>query len=124
MSEAGRILVVDDEPANLMIMRAALESEGHTVFVAQDGREALDRLEEAAPDLVFLDWRMPGMNGAETLLRLRERTCAPIAVVTAFTSRRDMILAAGVDGFLEKPFEIDALRSLAVRLLKRNRETQ
>ncbi|HEX6382446.1 MAG TPA: response regulator, partial [Acidimicrobiia bacterium] len=73
MPETGRILVVDDTPANIKLLDAVLGSQGYTVIPAASGAEALALVDEEPPDLVLLDILMPGMDGYEVCRRLRDQ---------------------------------------------------
>src|SRR5437660_615853 len=106
-----RILVVEDTPHNLELMRYLLEAHGHDVVPAETGERALARARIAPPALVIMDLQLAGgMNGYQTLdhLRLDPRLAdVPVIAVTAFAmvGDRDQALAAGFDGYLTKPIE-------------------
>jgi CheY-like chemotaxis protein len=102
-----RLLVVDDDPDILQLLKAILEAYQFTVETATNGRDALDRVHAAVPDGIFLDLRMPIMDGYEALdILRREHPSVPIIVITASTTgdvvRR--VRARGADGCLVKPF--------------------
>ena len=105
----GRILVVDDQPANLRVVDALLSREGYTVTTAASGPDALARYAEAVPDMILLDMMMPGMDGFEVLANLREQQPPlriPVVFVTA-AHDRDLLLRAfdaGVVDYVTKPF--------------------
>ena len=103
-----KILVVDDERAVRESLRRALELEGYAVELAEDGRQALERLdEEAQPDAVILDVLMPGMDGLEVCRTLRSQgSRLPVLMLTARTQVEDRVdgLDAGADDYLTKPF--------------------
>ncbi|MDR0855776.1 MAG: response regulator [Clostridiales bacterium] len=109
------ILVVDDNPTNLIIAKGILEGRGSHVETVLSGREALNRLEERAYDIVFMDHRMPGMDGLETTQALRKLPvpwCATVPVI-ALTADADCSVeaytAAGMQGYLGKPIDPVAL---------------
>ncbi len=112
-----RVLVVEDNAVNRELLRAMLEQAGCEVAEAQTGAEALERLEREAFDVVFMDCQLPGMDGFETVERLRRRereTGRPRAYVvacTAYASReaRQQCLASGMDRVLVKPIEPEAV---------------
>lgn len=113
-----RILLVDDEPMVLRIMRVALEDRGFAVDVAHNGKQALAKLDTFRPDAVVTDIDMPQMNGRELCIALRERFPAeqlPVFVVTAKTAVELRAWSHLVDNlqFLEKPVSI---RKLCTRL--------
>ncbi|SDR28026.1 Adenylate and Guanylate cyclase catalytic domain-containing protein [Rhizobiales bacterium GAS191] len=110
MHEPPRILVVDDNEANLDIARTRLESQGYEVVAAVDGEEALARVRDSAPDLVLLDIMMPKLDGIEVTRRLKNDASLPfipIILVTAKADAKDVVagLDAGGDDYLIKPFD-------------------
>lgn len=107
-NSSGRILVADDQAANLRVVSGLLSRQGHEVIVASSGEEALALYRQTAPDLVLLDMIMPGMDGFEVLKALQALPppIAPVVSVTA-AQDRDMLLrafAAGVVDYVTKPF--------------------
>ena len=109
-----RILVVEDNPLNLKLVRDVLRFAGYTVIEAQSGEEGLRVAREDPPDLVLLDLQLPGIDGTETLHRLRQGCLAshvPVVAVTAFAMAEDRQRAslAGFDGYVEKPISVRAL---------------
>jgi two-component system, NtrC family, nitrogen regulation response regulator NtrX len=117
MDSAGRVLVVDDDAANRMAVRAILGGAGLEVSDAGDAFAALDRIDRDPPHAVLLDLKMPGMDGLGLLANLRERGVeVPIVVLTGHggESTARECLAAGADAFLDKPPERAKLL-LAVR---------
>lgn len=123
----ARILVVDDEPAIRDTMRMTLEYEGHDVQVAGSGQDALAMIEREPPDLVFLDIKMPGLDGLEVLSRLRgTHEALPVVMVSAHGSATTALEAGrlGAFRFIEKPlskdYVLDAVREgLELASLKR-----
>ena len=103
------LLVVDDHPVNRRYMSLLLESMGHRVSLANDGQQALDRLQEEVPDLVFMDVHMPGLDGLAATRLLRQLPApvgtVPVVALTAdaFAETRERVLAAGMNEFLAKP---------------------
>jgi putative two-component system response regulator len=109
----GRVLVVDDQEPNRLLLRDMLEALGHDVEVAASGAEALETLPSGI-DLVLVDARMPGMDGFELAARLRSVAAAaelPIVMVTALDSRGARLRAveAGVNDFISKPVDMTEL---------------
>jgi len=109
----GRVLVVDDQEPNRLLLRDMLEALGHEVEVAATGAEALEKLTSAI-DLVLLDARMPGMDGFELAARVRSVAAAadlPVVMVTALDSRgaRLQAVEAGVNDFISKPVDMTEL---------------
>lgn len=107
VASAGRILVVDDQPANLRVVSTLLGREGYAVDTAESGEQALELYGRGAPDLILLDMMMPGMDGFEVLAALHQRGLdVPVVFVTA-AHDRDLLLRAfdaGVVDYVTKPF--------------------
>jgi CheY-like chemotaxis protein len=114
---SASILVVEDDPDLLSLMEMILQGDGFRVRTARDGREALARVAEEMPGLVFLDMRMPGMNGWEFAREFRDRHGAgcPIVVVTAAEDARKRAEEIAAQGWLAKPFEIADVLAAAAR---------
>ena len=110
----AKILYIEDNLTNRVLVLRVLSAEGHTVLEAEDGKQGLLVASEQQPDLVLVDINMPGMDGYEVTGRLRqmqglERT--PIVALTANVLRgdRERSLAAGCDGYIQKPLDVDLL---------------
>jgi len=106
----NKILIVDDEPFNLDLLEQELADQDYTVERANDGVEALAKVESFAPDVVLLDYMMPNMNGIEVVRRLRQDErfrSLPVILVTAKGSQEDKVrgLDAGADDYVVKPFD-------------------
>jgi DNA-binding response OmpR family regulator len=104
-----KILVVDDNPDAIAILRGTLEARGHTVLAAESGRQALDIVKTDRPDLILLDVMMPELSGIEVLKRLRDDSATasiPVILVTAKTQDDDVISGyqVGADYYITKPF--------------------
>lgn len=114
MSEAPRVLLVDDDPAMLRLLEVNFRLEGFTVETASRGDEAVSRAIEAPPAAIVLDVMMPGMDGYEVATRLREEDALailPIVLLTALAMDEDRARGeaiAGVD-YVTKPFDPAAL---------------
>jgi two-component system, cell cycle response regulator DivK len=109
-----RILVVEDNPLNLKLMRDVLEFRGFDVITAQSGEEGVAVATTTRPDLVIMDLQLPGIGGHEALERIRaDPRCdgVPVVAVTAFAMKQDVeqAEAAGFDGFISKPISVRAL---------------
>jgi two-component system, OmpR family, response regulator MprA len=118
-----RILVVDDESAVREAVERALRIDGYEVAVAGDGREALEALEERAPDAVVLDVLMPRVNGLDVCRWLRDRgDRTPVLMLTARDAVVDRVagLDAGADDYLVKPFALEELLARLRALLRRS----
>ena len=116
------ILVVDDEPPIVRLVRAKLVADGHTVVTATRGEEALERFAEERPDLVVLDLMMPGIDGYETLRRIRAQSQVPVLMLTARAGDADKLKAfsSGADDYLTKPFNPDELAARVGAILRRS----
>jgi two-component system KDP operon response regulator KdpE len=121
MVRKKQILIVDDEPAIVRLVRVKLESDGYAVLTASRGAEALQMLQVDRPDLVILDLMMPDMDGTETLRRIRSRSQLPVIMLTALGSDREKVkgLEGGADDFVTKPFNPDELVARVAAVLRR-----
>ena len=102
------ILIADDEAHLRLLVRKTLEADEVRMVEAADGRSALERARKERPDLVILDWMMPGLSGLEVLAALREEpetSATPVLMLTARSQQvdRDEALRLGVRGYLVKP---------------------
>ena len=113
MEKKPRVLLVDDEPDFLEPVTSWLESKGYTVMTALSGKEAIDLVKQQHVDIVFLDIRMPEMDGAETLRRIRTfNTDIPVVIVTAVYQEEERLLqdkTLGVSGFFLKQNSLEGL---------------
>ena len=118
-----RVLVVDDESAQVEIVRSYLEAEHYQVLVAAEGASALEVARRASPDLVVLDVMLPGMDGIEVCRRLRQFSDAYVIMLTARAEEIDKIigLAVGADDYLTKPFSPRELVARVKAMLRRPR---
>ncbi len=119
------VLVVEDEAALQTLLRYNLERQGFQVAEAADGEAALQRVDEARPDLVLLDWMLPRLSGLEVCRQLRRRPLTrdlPIIMVTARTEDQDAVRALdiGADDYITKPFVMDSLMARIRALLRRS----
>jgi len=110
----ARILVVEDNPLNLKLVRDVLGAAGYDVVAATSGEEGLRMAGELPPDLVLMDLQLPGIDGVETMRQLRNglvKPSVPVVAVTASAMPEDHRRAeqAGFDGYLEKPISVRAL---------------
>ena len=122
----ARILIVEDEEPLTLLLRYNLEAEGYEVDTAARGDEAEVKLKEGAPDLIVLDWMLPGMSGIELCRRLRARNETerlPIIMLTARGEESERIrgLATGADDYIVKPFSVPELLARIRALLRRAR---
>jgi DNA-binding response OmpR family regulator len=117
----ARILIVEDEAALSDLVRSHLQKEGHAVEQAFDGRQALAAADRARPDLVILDWMLPGLDGLAVCRELRRKHLMPILMLTARGEVADRVtgLQVGADDYLGKPFSIVELAARVASLLRR-----
>jgi DNA-binding response OmpR family regulator len=117
----SRILVVEDEKALSDLVRSHLEREGHQVEQAFDGTQALLSADRSRPDLVILDWMLPGVDGLTVCRELRRKHLMPILMLTARGDVSDRVtgLQVGADDYLAKPFSIVELSARVGSLLRR-----
>ncbi|WP_107668192.1 hybrid sensor histidine kinase/response regulator [Cyanothece sp. BG0011] len=116
------ILVVDDIPDNLFLVKLALEQEGHELVLVNDGPSALAQIDRRPPDLILLDVMMPGMDGYEVTQKIRENSSLsyiPILLITAHEQSNVVKgLDSGADDFIRKPVQIDELQARVRSLLR------
>jgi two-component system phosphate regulon response regulator PhoB len=120
----ARILIVEDEEPLTLLLRYNLEAEGYEVDSVARGDEAQTKLQESVPDLVVLDWMLPGLSGIELCRRLRTRPetkTLPVIMLTARGEESEKIrgLATGADDYIVKPFSVPELLARVRALLRR-----
>lgn len=117
----ARILVIEDDEAILAFLRRGLGYEGYEIDTAETGQKGLALAGGNRPDLVVLDWMLPGMDGLEVCKRLRSTGKVPILMLTAKDSIGDRVLGldAGADDYMVKPFNLDELLARIRALLRR-----
>ncbi|MBA1443486.1 MAG: phosphate regulon transcriptional regulator PhoB [Chromatiales bacterium] len=121
---APTILVVDDESAVLEMLRFVLEQEGFHVVVAEDAAVAIKRMQQSPPDLILLDWMLPGMSGIELASRLKSDQVTesiPIIMLTAKGEEDDKVrgLETGAEDYVTKPFSARELLARIRSVLRR-----
>ena len=126
LPSAPRILIVEDESDLSLLLGYNLEAEGYVVENVERGDEAELRLAENAPDLVILDWMLPGVSGLEICRRLRARESTrtlPVIMVTARGEEAERVrgLSVGADDYVVKPFSVPELLARVRALLRRSR---
>ncbi len=115
------ILVVEDEPDQLLLLKTILNEAGYQVETVTNGVSALDVIKISQPDMILLDWMLPGMNGLAVCQGIRRYTNIPIIVVTACTDQEELLTAfdAGADDYIIKPFDRNELFARIYALLRR-----
>lgn len=121
-----RVLIVEDEEPLMLLLRYNLEAEGYEVDSVARGDEAEIRLREQVPDIVLLDWMLPGLSGIELCRRIRARSETerlPIIMLTARGEEGDRIrgLSTGADDYIVKPFSVPELLARVRALLRRTK---
>ncbi|SEN10599.1 two-component system, OmpR family, phosphate regulon response regulator PhoB [Gemmobacter aquatilis] len=124
--EQPTVLLVEDEPAQREVLAYNLEAEGFAVTTAGDGEEALMLIDEAAPDIIILDWMMPNLSGIEVCRRLKmrpETRGIPIILLSARAEEVDRVrgLETGADDYVVKPYSVLELMARARAQLRRVR---
>jgi len=121
-----RILVVDDDPMTVELIKAYLEKEHWQVILSDNGRDAIDIARERQPDLVILDLMLPRVDGLDVCRILRSSTDIPIMMLTARTTEDDILLGLelGADDYITKPFSPRQLVARVRTALRRNRTFQ
>ncbi len=124
---AKRILVVEDEKINAMVISAMLNKMGHDVHLATNGRQALQKVTELEFDCILMDIQMPELDGVETTRAIRstvinKNRIVPIVALTAHAMKgdRERFISAGMDDYLAKPVEMDSLNQVLLRLQSRS----
>ena len=120
-----RILYIEDNPDNRLLIRRVLQAEGYEVLEAVDGQTGMQRAAEAQPDPILMDINLPEIDGYEVTARLKQLpglSRIPIIAVTANVMKgdREKTLAAGCDGYIQKPIDIDLLPGQIERFLKKD----
>jgi len=103
-----KILYADDDPDIQGLIKSILNKEGYEIIIAKDGNEALNLTKTHKPDLVILDFLMPGLNGVEVCEALKkdnETRAIPVIMLTAYSTEKEKSLKAGAIDFLSKPIE-------------------
>jgi len=120
---SARILIIEDDEAILTFLRRGLAYDGYRVDTAIDGQTGLLLARDNPPDLVVLDWMLPGLDGLEVCRRLRQGGPVPILMLTAKDTLNDRVqgLDAGADDYMVKPFNLEELLARIRALLRRTR---
>ena len=116
-----KVLVIDDDPTMLALVRAGLTPEGFQVVTANNGKEGLRMAYDHRPDIILLDVMMPEMNGFDVCQRLRHVCDTPIVMLTGKSERQDVIkgLTLGADDYIIKPFNLEELKARLHPVLRR-----
>ncbi len=119
-----KVLIIEDDEAIVKLLRRSLTYEGYQVDAALDGESGLALARDRQPDLVILDWMLPGMDGLEVCQRLRALSNMPVLMLTAKDTLQDRVqgLDAGADDYVVKPFQLDELTARIRALLRRTQQ--
>ncbi|HSR83314.1 MAG TPA: response regulator [Streptosporangiaceae bacterium] len=125
-SDAGRILIVEDEPALLRALQINLRARGYEVTTSAAGREALFEAARRPPDAVLLDLGLPDLDGTDVIRELRSWSAIPVIVLSGRAGSDDKIgaLDAGADDYVTKPFSMEELMARLRATLRRDFHTQ
>jgi two-component system KDP operon response regulator KdpE len=117
----AKILVIDDEPHLVKLVRSNLEAQHFKVITAMDGMSGLAMVEKEGPDLVILDIMLPGMDGFDILQKIREFSSVPVIMLTAKDQDVDVVkgLQLGADDYVKKPFSVHELLARVEAVLRR-----
>lgn len=123
---SARILIIEDDEAILTFLRRGLAYDGYQVDTATDGQTGLTLARDNPPDLVVLDWMLPGLDGLEVCRRLRAGGPMPVLMLTAREAVSDRVqgLDAGADDYMVKPFNLDELLARIRALLRRTQPSR
>jgi DNA-binding response OmpR family regulator len=121
MNHSKKILIVDDEPKIVEVVRSYLEHSGYEVGCAYNGRQALSMFREFEPDLVILDLMLPDLSGEEICRRIRNKSNVPIIMLTAKVEEENILagLDMGADDYVTKPFSVKQLVARVGAVLRR-----
>jgi len=124
-----KILIVEDNPKNMRLIKMVLGNKGYSLLEATDGEEALAIAIEGRPDLIVMDIQLPKMDGLEVTRRLRQTpgfSQVPIIALTASAMEgdRDKIIGAGCDAYVSKPVDTRKLPELVAEMLRRGRASR
>ena len=126
MAPAEKVLIIDDDEDTRLMLQQVLREEGYEVLECSDGRLAVQAFRSGQPDLVLLDVLMPGMDGINICLAIREESDVPIIFLSAKGQATDKAigLRIGADDYVSKPFDMDELTARVRALLRRTRRTK
>lgn len=121
-----KILIVDDEPLYLRLLKVNLEQEGYQCATASDGQEALDLVSLEMPDLIIMDVVMPKIDGITAAIRIRQFSSVPIIMLTALGEEQDRVrgLNIGADDYVVKPFSATELIARVKAVLRRSQSRE
>ncbi len=117
----SKILLVEDDSNQAVLYQQELEADGYDVVLAENGREAIQKVEEDRPDLIVMDVSMPGMDGIEAMGRiLSEHNTLPVILNTAYSSYKDNFLSWSADAYVIKSSDLKELKAAIKKLLEKS----
>lgn len=124
---SARVLIVEDNPLNLKLVRDVLTKAGFEVIEACTGEEGVARAQDSQPDMILMDLQLPGINGTQALRLIRNDpsgAMVPVVALTAFamSEDRDRALLEGFDGYVSKPISVRALPHQVAKFLREKRD--
>ena len=124
---SARVLIVEDNPLNLKLVRDVLTKAGFEVIEACTGEEGVARAQDSQPDMILMDLQLPGINGTQALRLIRNDPSGamiPVVALTAFamSEDRDRALLEGFDGYVSKPISVRALPHQVAKFLREKRD--
>ena len=124
---SARVLIVEDNPLNLKLVRDVLMKAGFEVIEACTGEEGVARAQDSQPDMILMDLQLPGINGTQALRLIRNDPSGamiPVVALTAFamSEDRDRALLEGFDGYVSKPISVRALPHQVAKFLREKRD--
>lgn len=127
MSERKKVLCVEDNAVNMILVERIVEAEGHELIKAEDGPKAINVLEDLVPDIILLDINLPGIDGLELARRFKaDPKLAPVPLIATtaqvLVGDRERCLEAGCDDYLPKPLDIRKLRQVMRDFLDANQK--
>src|SRR5438445_3981084 len=122
-TEPARILYIEDNPDNRMLVKRVLEAEGYTLLEAANAHDGMRQVLAQAPDLILMDINLPEVDGYTTTARIKATPGLEAVKVIAVTANvmkgdREKTLAAGCDGYIQKPIDVDQLPAQIARFLE------
>ena len=121
-----KVLVVEDNERNMYLISFILEKMGHRVLQADSGEKGIELASREQPDLVLMDIQLPGIDGLEAAKRIRQSGDVPIIAITSFamTGDRERLLAAGCNGYIEKPINPETIMGEIAAYLEKPEDKQ
>ena len=122
----AKVLVIDDEPHLVKLVRSNLEAQHFKVLSAMDGPTGVAMAEKEAPDLIILDIMLPGLDGMDVLQKIREYSAVPVIILTAKDQEVDVVKALhlGADDYIRKPFGVHELLARVEAVLRRSESSE